>query len=188
MNSAYSISETPKTHGDSGVSNPVLLEGIRMAKVIIHHILSLHTTPPKYRRPPKVDRGCFEGYCTALTDELWHAQRAKAKPLDDVTESGHGIGDDHPVLAVTFKATSQGECFSQFDSNSGCFDGDLPQTCQRVICLRTRKGKSASPASTYESWCERMTVTTKGITFKAAWGTQTRHGGSVVKYQPCSQI
>lgn len=42
-------------------SNPVLLEGNRMDKIIIHHILSLHTSPTKYRRPSEGRRDSFGG-------------------------------------------------------------------------------------------------------------------------------
>ena len=59
-------------------------------------------------------------------------------------------------------------CFSQFDRNSGCFDGGLG--LGREV---TGHGRPVSRKPE--------------ATFKAAWGTQTRLDGAQVKYQPCSQ-
>lgn len=184
MNSAYYIVESPE-------QNPRLSSRIAPAypvvswrpgrNKIIPHLVPRTESPTKYRRPPKVDRGCFDG----------------GSPLGMIRNLPSTLCDRSLLLpAVAFKATSQGRCFSQFDRNSGCYrKGAWLGRRQRLTCRprreflaevskrlgavgrRTKKGELATPIR--ERVRPSFTV--------AAWGTQTRHGGSVVKYQPCSQ-
>lgn len=149
MNSAYSISERPAHIAWEGPSNPVVLMTARMRKTILPH-LALPNATPKYRRPPKVDRGCFDGgVYTSYWRQAVHGL-VVGTPFDSVSRRFQLVG-------ITFKATSQGRCFrfkrrirqdaglnkpvglvsfpegnclnnlgrlpSQFDRNSGCFVG-----------------------------------------------------------------
>lgn len=95
-----------------------------------------------------------------------------------------------------YKPSTHQRCFSQFDRKTDCFDGN-----ERTVRTIPRKsGVAGNPAKYKSGWrwqglgrrvrpfCDGRLGRNPSVTFKAVCGTQTRHGGSVNKNQPDSQI
>lgn len=95
--SAYSISERPAHIAWEGLSNPVFF-GKPGRDKIIPHLVSPAKPPTKYRRPPKVDRGC---HCGQVAERLGAVSESLGNLRRGIVYAG-----SNPALSPI--ATSQG--------------------------------------------------------------------------------
>jgi len=107
-------------------SNPVVLEGNRMAKIIIHHILSLHTTSPtKYRRPFEGRRDSFGGGVANTSYE--GVQRETLPSVLQQSEKSQS------VWRKRSPATTSKAIFRRYPLTGDCFDGGVWLIRMRLI-------------------------------------------------------